>query len=152
MESSKESPPLPARVAQKNYWSDGSHSHPQHRENGVDLAAVAQRLRALPTSDLAMDSLRTHYSDVFGVRKQESNSTRFKVFIRYVDEDEVYITYVPQNTARAVKNSAPKKGNYRYFFQLTDGAYEEIDMQDTKVPVHQKDGGSQCIHCRAFNC
>lgn len=160
----EESPPLPPiRVTQKNIWSDGSVSVPQHRESGVDLAAVARKLRATPAAEIAMNSLKVHYSDVFGTRKHEQRhpplppppqtqaNVKIKAVINYVDENEVYIINVPQNTARMVKNLAPKRGNYRYFFELTDGAYEEIDLGDTKVPVHQKDSGAKCILCRAFN-
>lgn len=142
---------------------DGSNFRMPHREfGGIDLDAVAKKLRELSPSNFAMDSLRVHYSDVFGTRKNNheqqpplppptSANNKIKAVINYVDEKEVYIINVPQNTAKMVKNLAPKRGIYRYFFELADGAYEEMETNDVKVPVHQKDNGIKCIRCKVFN-
>lgn len=131
-------------------WSDGSISVPRHRE-GVDLAAVARRLRSLPTNEIAMDSLRNHYCEtiVRGKKHQQPPlppiPPRYKVVINYVDEKEIYIIYVPQNTTDAIKSLAPKKGSFRYFFELEDGSFEETD-----VNLHVNPKGGTNINCRVF--
>lgn len=143
-------PPLPPmrRTVSSKPWgeSDGVRAKP-HRETPVDLQAVVEKLRNLPSQrQYALDSMNQHFSSVFTERRKPSI---FKAYINYREDKETYVVRVERNTLRTIKSKLPRRGNYRYFFKQPDSTCEEFESDDAAVPYIEKDGQRQ-IYCQVF--
>lgn len=133
---------------------DGAKSIRPTSECTVDLRAVAAKLQNLPQenrSAYAIDTLNKHYSSVFTNRRKSDHldSPIFKAYIQYFDEKDTYVVRVNRNTLGAVRDKLPKRGNYRYFFKQLDDTCEEVELDESTVPYHEK-AESKHIYCQVF--
>lgn len=143
----EDKPPVPSTRGRPYKSLDGSFVPQKHREQ-LDLRQVVAKLENLPKdchSVYAMDTLNKHYSNVFVNRRKAG----FKVYINYCEEKDTYVVRTENNTLRAVKDKLPKRGNHRYFFKQLDNTCEEVELEDSIVPYHEKDGSRQ-IYCQVF--
>lgn len=128
----------------------------------VDLRAVVAKLQNHSQGNhraYAMDTLSKHYSSVFNSRRKSSlassdqssakTKTALKAFIQYFDQKDTYVVRVEKATLRSVRDKLPKRGNYRFFFKQLDNTCEEIEQDESIVPVHEK-GDSKYIYCQVF--
>lgn len=123
----------------------------------VEFRAAAAKLQNHSRNNhraYAMDTLSKHYSSVFNSRRKGSdqvarNGASLKAFIQYSDQKETYVVRVDKATLRSVRDKLPKRGNYRFFFKQLDNTCEEIERDESIVPVHSK-GDSKYIYCQVF--
>lgn len=130
---------------------DGASHALKHREK-IDLREVVLKLKNLPEcqSD-ANYALSEHYKLCFVKPKNVMN---YRVLIKYPvinnKADEIYAVRINQNTLKAVKDKLPKPGNFRFFFK-TPNCLEEIESDDSTVPIYNESNGIKQIQVFLFN-
>lgn len=154
-------PPIPSgRGGQSNrlhqklalLQMDGASQALKHRE--LDLKEVVSKLQNHITScnSHAKEALSEHYTSFVGAKH-----AKYRVLIKYPNSisssnkgDEVYAVRVHSNTLRAVREKLPRRGNFRYFFR-THNCLEEIESDDTPVPIYTEKEGYKQIHVHLFD-
>lgn len=157
MNSATTRPPVPsARGGQANKSLDGSFVPLKHREQSIDLKQVVAKLEDFTKTIqpnhrfFAMDTLNKHYTSVFRRKPDQlQQPSDYRVYIQYFNEKQLYVVKVSGNYLREVRAKMPIPGSYRYFFKQLDSAYEEVELDDSLVPYHEKDGSRQ-IYCQVF--
>lgn len=151
-------PPIPTgratnKLHQKlvSLQMDGASQGLRHRE--LDLKEVVSKLqnhKITLCNSHAKDALSEHYTSFVGSK----NNAKFRVLIKYPSNsaskaDEIYAVRVHTNTLRAIRDKLPRRGNYRYFFR-THNCLEEVELDDSPVPVYTEKEGYKQINVHLF--
>lgn len=131
---------------------DGAFQPLKHREqNKQALRDIILKLHNPPES-CQLDASRVlneHYKLCF--QKQKLND--YRVLIRYPSVNnkpsETFAVKVESNTLRSIKGKLPIRGNYRFFFK-TKNCLEEVESEDSKVPIYNERDGIKQIQLHLF--